>query len=195
MKPIFKYSTTEAFTVFLLTAVIALSSCSTKAQNQEGSQTEKTGEAPQMDIHMAIMTDRIDVLQLHIKSGTDLNAKEPFGGSTPLITATVFGKTEAALLLIKAGSDLSVQNNDGATALHVAAFFCRTEIVNALLENGADKTMKNNFNATPYESVAGPWDQMAPIYTQVSNSLKPMGLVLDLARIEKTRPVVAQLLK
>ena len=195
MKPILNFSLKESFAVFVITAAVAFSSCNSTAQNKEVAKTEEKGEAPQMDIHMAIMMNNLGVVQKHIEYGTDLNAKEPMAGSTPLITATVFGKTEAAKLLIDAGSDLSAKNNDGSTALHVAAFFCRTEIVEALLAKDADKTVRNNFGATPFESVATPWDQIAPIYSQIKNSMKPMGLEMDLTRIEKTRPVIADLLK
>ena len=195
MKPILNFSLKESFAVFVLTAAIAFSSCDGTAQTKEEAKTKQKGEAPQMDIHMAIMMNNLGVVKKHIEYGTDLNAKEPMGGSTPLMTATVFNKPEAAKLLIEAGSDLNVKNNDGATALHVAAFFCRTEIVEALLARGADKEVRNNFGATPFESVAGPWNQISPIYSQIKNSMKPMGLEMDLARIEKTRPVIADLLK
>lgn len=181
----------QSFIVFASIITLAFSSCTTTGQHPEGNK----GETPQVDLHTAILTDNIDAVKKHIATGTNLNEKEPFAGSTPLITATVFGKTQAAKLLIEAGSDLSVKNNDGSTALHVAAFFCRTEIVQALLEKGADKSLQNNFNATPLASVSAPWEEIAPIYKQVENSLKPMGLQLDLARIEKTRPAIAELLK
>ena len=54
-------------------------------------------------------------------------------GSTPLIIAATFGKTEVARALIEAGADLGMRNNHGSTPLHVAAFLCRPEIVEAML--------------------------------------------------------------
>ena len=173
-----------------LAVVVALSSCSSKAQSEDGTTQVK---APQTDIFMAIMMNNLGVIKQHIEYGTNLNQKDPFG-STPLITAIAFGKTEAAKLLIDGGSDLSVKNNDGSTALHVAAFFCHTEIVEALLAKGANKDIKNNWNATALQSVQVPWEEILPAYEQMQNSMKPMGLNMDLDRIQKTRPAIIELL-
>ncbi|HEY5824547.1 MAG TPA: ankyrin repeat domain-containing protein, partial [Cyclobacteriaceae bacterium] len=86
-------------------------------------------------------------------------------------------------------------NNDGSTALHTAAFFCRPEIVKLLLDKGADKNIKNNFGATPYESVVAPFSEMKDAYDMMGKVLGPMGLKLDYAYIEKTRPEIAATLK
>jgi ankyrin repeat protein len=142
-----------------------------------------------------VITENIEALKQHIAAGSDLNAKDPFGGSSPLISAAVFGKTEMARVLIDAGADLNFQNNDGSTALHTAAFFCRPEIVKMLLEKDVDKTIKNKFNATAYENVAGPFSQVKDAYDMMGKILGPMGLTLDYVYVEKTRPEIAALLK
>ncbi|MEQ9230448.1 MAG: ankyrin repeat domain-containing protein [Cyclobacteriaceae bacterium] len=188
-----KTSKTQLFSglsMGLLTAVIVImTSCEAKSQ-------QKTKvEAPAMDFHTAAMTGNVDAVKQHIAAGSDLSAKDPFGGSSPLISAIVFDKTEAAKVLIDAGSDLKFKNNDGSTPLHVATFFCRTEIVKMLLAKGADKTLKNNYGSTPIEIVIAPWDVMKPIYEMQQASLGGFGLELDLGRIEKTRPAIADLLK
>lgn len=64
-----------------------------------------------------------------------------------------------------------------------------------LLEKGADKTLKNSFGATPYESVSLPFAQVKDAYDMMGNILGPMGLKLDYAHIEKTRPEIAEMLK
>ncbi|MFK8162179.1 MAG: ankyrin repeat domain-containing protein [Lewinella sp.] len=150
---------------------------------------------PKIDIQAAIMSDRIDIVKQHIEAGTDLNQQEQMSGSTPLITATTFGKTAIASALIEANADLSIKNNDGATALHTAAFFCRIEIVQMLLDAKADKTIKNNFGATPRESVMGSFAEIKPFYEMLQQQLSPLGLQLDLNEIETTRPVVAMMLQ
>ena len=76
-----------------------------------------------MSLHQAVITNNINVVKKHISEGKNLDEKEQEGGSTPLISACVFGKTEIALLLINAGVDINVTNNDGSTALHTAAIF------------------------------------------------------------------------
>jgi uncharacterized protein len=160
--------------------------------------TEKTGfgvNAPAVDIHTAVITGNQEVLKQHIAAGTNLNEKDPFGGSSPLISASVFGKTEAAKLLIEAGADVNFRNNDGSTALHTSAFFCRPEIVKMLLDKKADKTIRNKFGATPYESVLGNFADIKSVYDMMGKMLEPMGLKLDYTYIEQTRPQIAEMLK
>ncbi|MGC3943661.1 MAG: ankyrin repeat domain-containing protein [Chryseolinea sp.] len=159
------------------------------------SQSNTKESAPSVDIHTAVVTGNKEALQQHIKAGTNINEKDPFGGSSPLISAAVFGKTEEAKILIDAGADLNFQNNDGSTALITAAFFCRPEIVKMLLDKGADKTIKNKYGAGAYESVAGSFEEAKPSYDMMSKVLGPMGLKLDYAYVEKTRPEIATLLK
>ena len=89
--------------------------------------------APKTDLHAAGVTDDLEAIRQHIKAGTDLNILESSRASTPLITAAVMDKTDAAKLLIDAGASLDLQNYYGSTPLHSAAFFCREEIVKALL--------------------------------------------------------------
>jgi len=161
-------------------------------RNQE---TTSDVKAPDVDIHTAVVTNNLDALKQHIAAGSNINEKDPFGGSSPLISASVFGKPEAAKLLIDAGADLNFQNNDGSTALHTAAFFCHPDIVKMLLDKGADKTIKNKYGATPYAMVAGPFEQSKEGYDMMGQVLGPMGLKLDYPYIEKTRPEIAETLK
>lgn len=171
-----------------------LAACSGQKSDSQTEQKEAP-KAPEVDIHTAVVTDNIEALKQHIAAGTNINEKDPFGGSSPLISATVFGKPEAAKILIDAGADINFQNNDGSTALHTAAFFCHPEIVKMLLDKGADKTIKNKYGATAYESVSLPFPAVKEAYDMMGQVLGPMGLKLDYAHIEKTRPVIAEMLK
>lgn len=150
---------------------------------------------PKVDLHTAVLKNDIKSVKAHIKAKSDLNVKEAMGGSTPLISAALFGKTEIAKLLINAGANLNIQNNDGSTALITAAFFCRPEIVKMLLAKKANTTIKNNYNQTAYETVVTPFNQVKPVYEALGTALSPLGLKLDYAYIEKTRPVIAKMLK
>ncbi len=187
----------KAFTgALLLTICLLIISCASKdsAAQKEGVSAIEV-KAPEVDIHTAVVTENLEALKQHIAAGTNINEKDPFGGSSPLISAAVFGKPEMAKVLIEAGADVNFQNNDGSTALHTAAFFCRPEIVKLLLDKGADKNIKNNFGATPYESVAAPFNEVKDAYDMMGKVLGPMGLKLDYAYIEKTRPEIAATLK
>jgi predicted LPLAT superfamily acyltransferase len=117
------------------------------------------------------------------------------GGSTPLISASLFGHYEIAKLLINAGAKLNFQNNDGSTALITAAFFGRTEIVKYLLHSKADKTIKNKYGQTAYDTVSNPFKDVKPVYDMMVSALSPLGLKLDYVQLEKARPVIAAMLK
>src|ERR1700754_227946 len=118
----------------LVAIMVLLTSCGSKESTSENAGTK----APDIDIHTAVVTDNKEALKQHIAAGTNINEKDPFGGSSPLILACVFGKPEMARILIDAGADVNFKNNDGSTPLHTAAFFCRPEIVKMLLDKNAD---------------------------------------------------------
>lgn len=175
-----------------LLIALLLSSCTGSGKDN---QSQATVKAPDIDIQAAVMSGNLEAVKQHIKAGTDINKKEPMSGSTPLITAATFDHTEIAEALIKAGADLSIKNNDGSTALHSAAIFCRVEIVQMLLDAKADKSIRNNFGATARETVMAPFAQMKPVYQMIEQQLSPFGLKLDMAELEKTRPVIAMMLQ
>jgi ankyrin repeat protein len=177
--------------ITLLATLFIISSCA----NKENSVDANNVSPPPIDIHTAVVTGNLEALQQHIHAGSNLNEKDPFGGSSPLISTTVFDKPEMAKLLIEAGVDLDFQNNDGSTALHTAAFFCRPEIVKILLAKNVDKKIKNKYGATPYEMVASPFSEAKNGYDMIGKMLEPMGLKLDYSYIEKTRPEIAAMLK
>lgn len=168
---------------------------STANESMKVDAAESKIEPPEMDIHAAAFMGNFEAVQQHIEAGTNLNAKKSTGGSSPLMTATVFGKTDIAVLLIEAGADINITNNDGSTALHTAAFFCRTEIVEALLAKKADKTVKNKSGSTAFETVAGPFSEVKPVYDFFGQQLASMGFKLDYAHLETTRPIIAEMLK
>lgn len=190
LKPYFMKVVT--FNLFIA-LVFLISSCNSNAEKQRLSQSDTA--PPKVDLHTAIISGNLEAVNQHIRAGSDLNEEDPFGGSSPLITAAVFGRPEIAQALIEAGADINFQNNDKSTPLITAAFFCRPKIVERLLEKGADKTIKNKYGATAYESVAAPFSQVKSSYDVLGKALGPMGLKLDYAYIEKMRPVIAEMLK
>jgi len=190
-----KFST--SYVTLLLIISVSFYSCGgTKSEthNSQLSAEQSKPKAPSQDLIAATFMGNLEAVKLHIAAGSDLNVKDPYG-STALIVAATFDKVEVAKALIEAGADLNLTNNDGSTALHTAAFLCRAEIVEALIENGADKSIVNNFGSTALASVADSFEATRPIYEQFSKDLGPLGLKLDFDYVEKTRPVIAQMLK
>lgn len=149
---------------------------------------------PSIDIHQAAIQGDVATIKDYIATGSDLDAPDPSGGSSPLILAALFGQPAAAKALIEAGADLNRKNSDGTTALINAAFFCRTNIVRLLLTHGADREIRNKAGSTALESVSGPFVEVKPIYDFLGEALGPLGLKLDYEQIKTDRPKVAALL-
>ncbi len=175
----------------LLAGVIFITGC-TNEQGKEATATDSEA-APTVSIHEAAFFGNVDAIKGHIAAKTDLNVKDEYG-SAPLSIAATFGKTDVALALISGGADITVTSADGSTPLHTAAFFCRKEIVEALLNAGADTSARNHFGSTALESVSAPFENVKMIYDQIGKDLGPFGLKLDYEQIQKTRPVLVEML-
>lgn len=194
----FKMNTLKMTIKTLLCLVLLTTACAQSEKSKDVSKattTSKSLEKPKTDIHTAIISGDIEMVKQHLDVGTDINAKEPMSGATPLMTAVTFNQPKIAQLLIDAKPDLSIKNNDGSTALHIAAFFGRIDMVQMLLDAKADKNLRNNFGATPRETVLANFEEMKPIYDMLILQLKPMGFSLDLEELQKARPVVAMMLQ
>jgi len=159
------------------------------------SSSQTTETAARVGLHRAALEGDVAAVRAHIADGSDLNEREPSGGSSPLITAATFGRTEVATALIDAGADVDQQSNDGSTALLTAAFMCHTEIVAALLDAGADKSIPNNAGSTALDVVTVPFEAIEGIYDYLGAVLGPLGLELDYERIRATRPQIAEMLR
>lgn len=184
-----------SFIILLVTSSCAQTGNNKNPKLENNSKALSKVEKPKIDIQAAIISGNLEAVKQHIEAGTDINAKDPMGGSTPLITAATFGKTDIAKALIDANADVDIKNNEGSTALHSAAFFCRIEIVQMLIDAGADKNIKNNHWATPRESVTVAFAEMKPVYETIQKQLEPFGLKLDIKEIEMARPIIAMMLQ
>ncbi len=179
---------------FALSMTILLVGTFSCNQATEKSAKEAKIEAPSTTIQEAAFFGNIDAIKGHVAAKTDLNQKDDYG-STPLHIAATFGKTEVARLLIAGGANLSEKSADGSTPLHTAAFFGRKDIVKALLDNKADVTIRNSYEATALESVSASFDDLKPIYDQLSKDLGPFGLKLDYDQLKANRIVIAEMIK
>lgn len=147
------------------------------------------------DIWAAAMSNDVAALKKHFAAGTDINSRNPIGQGTPLLAACVFGKTEAAKLLIKQGADMALVSTDGSGSapLTVAAFFGHAEIVEALIEGGASINARNNAGNTALNAVSRPWGlDVEGFYKFLGSNLQ---IDIDLERIKAARPAVVALLK
>jgi len=113
---------------------------------------------------------------------------------TPLFVASIFGRADAAKLLIQKGADVrAAKGQDGSTALHAAAFFCHTETVKVVLAAKPDVNARNRKGETPLDTVSAPWSEgLGKFYSGVGEAI---GLKLDLKEVQAVRPRVAALLR
>ena len=198
MRTLIKYllKTTSHFVFLLMLMVNACSQSDSRPEPSTASdEAGKSVAIPQIDIHSAIVTGNLDLVEQHIRAGSNINKKEAMSSSTPLMTAATFNKIDIAKALIDANADLNVKNNDGSTALHIAAFFGRIEIVQLLLDANADKMVRNGFGATPRETVTADFADLKPFYDMLIVQLEPMGFVLDMEELQKARVVIAMMLQ
>ncbi len=166
-----------------------------KPDSSETVRPPETVSPPDISLTDAAVTGNVEAVRKHIAAGTDLNQRNSEGGATALIAAASFGQNETAILLIEGGADLEVKDNGGSTALHTAAFLCHGEIVKALLAKGSDRNARTNAGSTALESVAGPFDEVKPIYDLLVAILGPYGLELDYEFLKETRPKIAEILR
>ena len=73
---------------------------------------------------------------LDTSEGQDLLNIKGSGGQTPLMFAVLGGKKNAVELLLKAGADVTIGEDDGYTPMHGAGFQGRSEIAKKLIDHG-----------------------------------------------------------
>lgn len=88
------------------------------------------------------------VLQRLFKLG-DINVKAAQHGQTALMLAVSHGRLDIVKMLLEAGADVNIQDEDGSTALMCAGEHGHVDIVRVLLSHpDCDPTLKDNDNST-----------------------------------------------
>ena len=126
-------------------AAVLVVGCATKQQPEP-----PTAKAPDIDIYGAAYTGNIEAVKQHLAAGTDVNAKNEWGG-TPLHYATFGGHKEVVELLIAKGADVNAKDGVGETPLHWAAKEGNKEVVELLIAKGADVNAKDDVGDTPVD--------------------------------------------
>lgn len=83
----------------------------------------------------------MEIVQLLIQHGADVNAWDKEHTLTPLLAATKWNNREAIKLLLAAGADPNVTNTERVSPLRWAIENDDLEIATLLLRHGADKTI------------------------------------------------------
>ena len=107
---------------------------------------DKNGDTP---LHVAILTQRVPVVQVLLQSGADVTLKNSYKGDTPLHIAVDPSCRHATMvqLLMKSGAQANEPNNFGETSLHVASKNNTSpidrSIIKILMDHGADISLLN----------------------------------------------------
>ncbi|XP_077145843.1 ankyrin repeat domain-containing protein 6 isoform X1 [Ranitomeya variabilis] len=105
----------------------------------------KHGRTP---LHLAANKGHVNVVQILLKAGCDLNVQDD-GQQTALHRAAVVGNSDILAMLIQEGCALDRQDKDGNTALHEAAWHGFSHSVKLLVKAGANVLAKSKAGNTP----------------------------------------------
>ncbi|NER00648.1 MAG: ankyrin repeat domain-containing protein [Cyanothece sp. SIO2G6] len=83
-------------------------------------------------LNIAVKTSRIDILNLLIDSGADINLKRECG-HTALMVAACCGSIDVVRFLVERGADVNAVREDGQSALTCAALFGKADVFDYLL--------------------------------------------------------------
>lgn len=85
---------------------------------------------------------------------SDVNARDPDSGRTPLHFAVENSDCEVVEQLLERGADVDVQDSGGTTPLHNAAISNASEVAELLLNRGADVNVQDVVGNTPLHNAA-----------------------------------------
>ena len=125
-------------------------------------------------LHYAVITDRIEMVELLLARGAD--PKLRYGqGSTILHLAANRGYVSMSKYLIAHGAELNVRDDDGATPLEEAVWKGRVDLVRLLLDSGAradDVNPKSGDGLTHIAARRGHADVLALLVERGADPLK-----------------------
>ncbi len=102
-------------------------------------------------MHIAAEYGSVEITQMLIDAGVDVNVQDEWYGCTPLHRAIDFGQAELVGILIDAKAKLDMQDRWGYTPLHYAAMYGKVKIARMLIDAGARKDIQDNEGKTPYD--------------------------------------------
>jgi len=128
----------------------SLGDCVNEGQIKEVSLFMEAGFSPDTKdkngvplICLAARNGNLEILQLLLSSGAQVNQLAEDRGSTAIFDAALGKYKDLVKVLVEAGADVNVQSKDNQTALIVAAGAGDDEIVEMLFRAGADPDIKD----------------------------------------------------
>lgn len=115
--------------------------------SQRDACSPEEGATPLM---FAAMAGQLDIAQLLVERGCDMDKQDRISGWTALMQATYHGKRPVALYLIEKGADVTIQAKNGCTAFDMASLIddvdtdlLRLLAAKAMTVNKVDKSKKH----------------------------------------------------
>lgn len=113
-------------------------------------------------LHSAAHWGFIDIAQLFLVHGADVNARDK-DGRTPLHFAALHGHKDVVELLLANGTDVNAEDKHGKTPLHVASEKGHKDVVELLLANKALVDAKDEDGKTPLHMPAKDYKDVAEL--------------------------------
>ena len=108
------------------------------------------GSPADFALHGAVSSENAELVRYVLERfKPDLNAKD--GWQRTALQEAMFGEVEIATLLLDAGADPNLPDDDGSTALFFAADYDKAELIRLLLSRGAQIDHKNALGQTVSE--------------------------------------------
>ena len=140
------------------------------------------GETP---LHVACENKQVDVVQLLVNGGVQVN-KVNSKGATPLWISCRTGSVENVRVLVEAGSDVDKASKGGATPLYVAVCGGHVDVVDVLLgKGGADVNKAGLRGETPL------WIACDKGFVELVRALVAGGADVDMEAREGVTPLYA----
>ncbi|KAI0902853.1 ankyrin [Ustulina deusta] len=143
-------------------------------------------------LHLAVVRENIDVLQLLLANGASANVKE-FFNRTPLHWAAYRDYSTGVQLLLDYGADIQAAGTDGLTPLHMAAAAASFSVVNQLLDNGAETGCKGKGGVDGTE-IHNKYLAVLDVFIERGadlNELDSRGSILLISAVASTKSTVA----
>lgn len=103
----------------------------------------------QSALHMAVESERIDIISQLLALGVPIDIPCGRSGTTPLHWAVTFKRPAVIKFLVHRNASIDAADENGNTPLHQACRMRYSDLIELLCSLGADPTISNNGEKTP----------------------------------------------